>query len=98
MRTAKSQAELDLGQERKTIPIRAITMEIRREQGEMPSLSAEQGCSDRSSHPALNAPQPQALSLPADQRDSPVPLLLPLSPVREAFLSSQVPDTFTFSG
>lgn len=31
MRTAKSQAVLDLGEECKTIPSRAITMEIRRE-------------------------------------------------------------------
>ena len=96
MRTAKSQAELDLGEECKTIPSRATTTEIRREQGEVPSFSAEQGCSDRSSHPALDAPQPQALSLPADWRDSLVAQLLPLPPGREAFFSCQVPDTFAF--
>lgn len=95
-RAAKSQAELDLGEERKAIPSRAITMEIRREQREMPSPSAERGCSDRPPCPGLDAPQSQALSLPADRRDSLVPLLLPLPPVREAFLSTQVPDTFSF--
>lgn len=63
----------------------------RMERGKMLSLSAEQGCSDRSSHPAHSDPQPQALSLSASQS-----LLLPPPTVREAFLSSKVPGTFTF--
>lgn len=60
LRPAKSQAELDLGEVCKTIPSRTITMEIRMEQREMPSLSAEQGCSERSAHLVLDDPQPQA--------------------------------------
>lgn len=99
LRTAKRQAELGLGEECNTIPSRAITMEIKRNEERChPSLQNRGALTDH----LPTSWGPSAPGTVTDWKDSNLnklhvcstPLLLPN--VSTTFFSSQVPDTFPF--